>query len=114
MLPAAIERQLRSLAEECRLVRSSLGDLDDELAGWTRRAHEARLRSLLSETPQAAADYRMAVRAVAVTRTGRDARAEQLAGIEQQVDALLDLLVERTGAGTAPHATMVASARGAV
>ncbi|MFV0258958.1 MAG: hypothetical protein ACK5PP_10980, partial [Acidimicrobiales bacterium] len=88
-------------------------DLDDELAGRTRRADDARLRSLISETPQAAADYRMAVRAVVATRRGRDARAEQLAEIEHEVDTLLDLIARRTGTGPEPRATMVASARGA-
>jgi len=47
-----IERRLREFQHRLTSLRSSLAVLEEQLAVWTEHYDDARLRSLMSETPQ--------------------------------------------------------------
>jgi chromosome segregation ATPase len=97
MSRALLERKLADVGGRLRALRDELRVIDEQLASLTDEADEARLRSLVSETPLAAREHRQAQRHVdAMTKR----RAEVVAGIqrlESQQDELLDRLVAERG-----------------
>ena len=92
-----LERKLADVGQRLRALRDELGVIDEQLAHLAGEADEARLRSLVSETPLADAEHREAQRhADAMARR----RADVVAGIqrlEAQQDDLLDRLVAERG-----------------
>ena len=94
MSRVSIERKLTDLTAELRVLRSELDVLDEQLQHFVDEADDARLRSLVSETPLAASEHREAAKAVAAVRRDREARIKRLAKLESKQDALLDKLSE--------------------
>ncbi|MDH4075750.1 MAG: hypothetical protein OEW29_07400 [Acidimicrobiia bacterium] len=92
MSRASIERRLNDITAELRVARDELKVLDEQLQHFTDTADEARLRSLVSETPLAESEHREAARAVTALRRDRDARLKRMAKLESKQDALLDQL----------------------
>jgi len=92
-----LERRLTEVATQLRGLRRELAVSDEQLAHLAEQADDARLRSLVSETPLAEREHREAARhAEAMDRH----RAEVLASIgdlERQQDDLLDRLNEAVG-----------------
>jgi len=52
-----IERRLRDIQHRLSTLRSSLAVLDEQLVAWTEQYDDARLRSLMSETPQSEQEF---------------------------------------------------------
>lgn len=97
MSRALLERKLADVGGRLRALRDELRVIDEQLAHLTDEADEARLRSLVSETPLAAREHRQAQRHVDAMAKRR---AEVVAGIqrlESQQDELLDRLVAERG-----------------
>jgi len=94
MSRALVERRLTDVATQLKDLRRELGITDEQLAQLADEAEDARLRSLVSETPIADREHREAARhAQAMDRH----RAEVLASItrlEQLQDELLDKLLD--------------------
>lgn len=94
MLRSSIERKLADLSSEVRALRSELAILDEQLQHVVDEADDARLRSLVSETPLAASEHRDAAKTVAAVRRDRDAKVKKMAKLEAKQDVLLDRLTE--------------------
>lgn len=92
MSRASIERRLTDITAELRVARDELKVLDEQLQHFTDEADEARLRSLVSETPLAESEHREAAKAVTALRRDREARLKRMAKLESKQDALLDQL----------------------
>lgn len=92
MSRASIERRLTGISAELRVARDELKVLDEQLQHFTDTADEARLRSLVSETPLAESEHREAARTVTALRRDREARLKKMAKLESKQDALLDQL----------------------
>jgi len=94
-----IERRLMDVAQRLRHAREELAVIEDQLAALDEAADDARVRSLVSETPLAHREYTEAQRhADAMGRT----RAVVQASVAELVvaqDDLLDRLVPGTGTG---------------
>jgi hypothetical protein len=92
MSRASIERKLTHLSDELRAARDELKVVDEQLQHFVDEADDARLRSLISETPLAVSEHRDAAKTVAALRRDRDARLKRVAKLELRQDALLDQL----------------------
>jgi chromosome segregation ATPase len=94
MSRASIERKLTDLTAELSGLHRELGILDEQIQHFVDAAEEARLRSLVSETPLAAQEHREAARTVAAMQRDREAIVKRVHKLESRQDALLDQLVE--------------------
>jgi phage terminase Nu1 subunit (DNA packaging protein) len=93
MSRALIERRLFDVAQRLRRAREELAVIEDQLAALSEAADEARIRSLVSETPLAHREYTEAQRhADAMART-RQSVAGTIAELQATQDELLDKLV---------------------
>jgi hypothetical protein len=93
MTRALVERRLTEVGDELRQLRRDLSVADEQLAHLVDTAEEARLRSLVSETPLAEREHRDAQRhAEAMGRHRRDVAAS-IEQLERVQDALLDRLL---------------------
>ncbi|MCP3988113.1 MAG: hypothetical protein GY724_03495 [Actinomycetia bacterium] len=92
MSRASIERKLTDLATELRALRRELQVIDEQLQHFVDVADDARLRSLISETPLAANEHREANKAVAAVRRDQEAMMKRVAKLETKQDTLLDQL----------------------
>ena len=96
MSRASIMRKLTDVTEELRAIREEMHVLDEQLRHFVDEADDARLRSLISETPLAASEHRHAAKAVAGLRREHEARTRRLTKLESKQDALLDQLTQVT------------------
>jgi uncharacterized coiled-coil DUF342 family protein len=88
-----IERKLFDVAQRLRRAREELAVIEEQLAALTDAADDARIRSLVSETPLAHREYTEAQRhADAMDRSYR-AVAADVAELQATQDELLDKLV---------------------
>ena len=92
----SIERELTGLSAESRSLREELAVVDEQLDHFADAADDARLRAMVSETPQAESEASQAARTVAAFQRDREAKLRRLAAIEARQDALLDQLTEVT------------------
>ena len=90
MRRASIERRLKDVADQARSLREELLVLDEQLLHFEGEADDARLRSLVSETPLAGIEHRQAAKTVAAMRRDNDAHRKRLSKLESKQDALLD------------------------
>jgi hypothetical protein len=87
-----VEHRLLDVSRRLRKARQELAVAEEQLAVLVELADDARLRSLVSETPLAAKESQEA-RANADAMTGaRDALAAQVRRLEAELDELLDKL----------------------
>ena len=94
MSRALLERRLTEISERLRDARRELAVADEQLAHLSAEADEARLRSLVSETPLAEHEHREAARhAEAMGRHRRDV-VSSIDELERAQDELLDRLIE--------------------
>ncbi|MEM9561268.1 MAG: hypothetical protein AAGA93_01540 [Actinomycetota bacterium] len=89
-----IEKKLTALSRELQTLRNELGVVEEQLIQVADEAESSRLRSLVSETPQAVHEEREAAKAVAAVRRDRDAKLKRLEKLERKQDDLLDRLTE--------------------
>lgn len=97
MTKGMLERRLRDVSTQLQGLRQELALTDEQLAQLSDEADDARLRSLVSETPIAEREHREAARhAEAMGRHRTDVLAS-IERLEQQQDDLLDRLNEAVG-----------------
>ena len=95
-----IERRLYDAAQRLKRAREELSVIEEQLAALAEAADEARIRSLVSETPIAHREYAEARRhADAMERTRRVVAAD-VAELQVTQDELLDRLVGDDHSGT--------------
>ena len=93
MSRALIERRLIDVAQRLRRARDELSVIDEQLEVLNDAAEEARVRSLVSETPLAQREYVEARRHAAAMARSRAVVAGSIAEMSVTQDELLDRLV---------------------
>jgi hypothetical protein len=92
MSRSLIERRLAQVNERLRRAREELAVLEEQVAFFAEAADDARIRALVSETPQADREHVEAQRhADAMARSRADLVAA-IAKLERDQDELLDRL----------------------
>jgi chromosome segregation ATPase len=84
-----VERRIRDLHERLVRARQELAVLNEQYAVVAEEAEEARLRSLVSETPLAAHEYGEVKRHADAMARARDALVSSVAELESRRDELL-------------------------
>jgi len=95
MVGSRIERQLADVGKQLKALRSDLGVAEQALMQVDYEADDARLRSLVSETPLAQKEHEEARRHVDVNRRNRDQLHAEVVRLEVRQDELLDAFNER-------------------
>ena len=91
-----VERRLTEVGRRIRELREELQVADEQLAHLADAADDARLRSLVSETPVSDREHREAARHADAMRNHRASVAGEIARLEQAQDELLDRLTAET------------------
>lgn len=84
-----VERRLRDLHGRLVRARQELAVLDEQLAAVSEEAEDARLRSLVSETPLATHEYTEVQRHADAMARARAALSATVEGLERRRDELL-------------------------
>jgi hypothetical protein len=84
-----LERRLRDVHANLLRAREQLAVLDEQLATWSDAADEARIRSLVSETPLATHDYGEVKRHADAMARARVVLVADVADLERRQDELL-------------------------
>jgi demethoxyubiquinone hydroxylase (CLK1/Coq7/Cat5 family) len=92
-----LERRLSEVANQLKELRRELSVTDEQLTQLADEADDARLRSLVSETPIAEREHREAARHADAMGRHRTDVVASIARLEQQQDDLLDRLNEAVG-----------------
>ena len=93
MSRALLERRLIETSERLRDAQRELEVADEQLAHLANEAEEARLRSLVSETPLAEHEHREAARHAEAMGRHRDTVQAEIERLERAQDELLDRLI---------------------
>jgi hypothetical protein len=93
MSRALVEQRLTELSERLRATRRELAIADEQLRSLADDADEARLRSLVSETPLAEQEHREASRHAEAMARHRDSVRASIEAMERAQDDLLDRLI---------------------
>jgi len=88
-----IERKLFDVAQRLKRAREQLALIEEQLAVLAEAAEDARIRSLVSETPLAHREYTEAQRHADAMERSRRATAEEVAELQASQDQLLDRLI---------------------
>lgn len=91
-----VERRLTEVGRRIRELREELQVADEQLIHLADAADDARLRSLVSETPVSDREHREAARHADAMRNHRASVAEEIARLESAQDELLDRLTAET------------------
>jgi Lon protease-like protein len=84
-----VERRLRDVHERLVRAREELAVLDEQLAVVSEEAEDARIRSLVAETPLAEHEYTDVRRHADAMTRARAALAATVEGLERRRDELL-------------------------
>jgi hypothetical protein len=90
MAKTLLERRLIDVADRLKRLRSELAIADEQCAHLTAEAEDARLRSLVSETPLAEAEAHESRRHADAQSRQRDSLRHSIGELEREQDALLD------------------------
>ena len=93
MSRSSVERRLSQVSQRLRQLREELSVSAEQLDHLADAADDARLRSLVSETPVADHDHRQAERHADAMRRHRAKVEAEIARLERDQDALLDRFV---------------------
>lgn len=93
MSRSLVERRLAEVSSRLKQLRDDLAVSDEQLAHLADAADDARLRSLVSETPLADREHHDAQRHAEAMQRHRAELLEGIARLEQTQDDLLDRLV---------------------
>lgn len=93
MSRSSVERRLSQVSDRLRQLRDELAVSAEQLDHLADAADDARLRSLVSETPVADHDHRQAERHAEAMRRHRAKVEAEIAQLERDQDALLDRFV---------------------
>jgi hypothetical protein len=88
-----VERRLSGVGQRLRSLREELAVIDEQLAQLDDEADDARIRSLVSETPLAEREHHEAERHAAAMAARRREVLASITELEQRQDALLDELM---------------------
>ena len=88
-----IERKLFDVAQRLKRAREELAVIDEQLTVMADAADDARIRSLVSETPLAQREYAEAQRHADAMERSRKTVAAEVAELEVSQDELLDRLI---------------------
>jgi predicted nucleic acid-binding Zn-ribbon protein len=88
-----VERRLMDVSKRLRKAREELAVAEEQLQALSDAADEARLRSLVSETPLAARESQEAQRHADAMASARESLAGQVRRLEAELDELLDKLL---------------------
>jgi predicted nucleic acid-binding Zn-ribbon protein len=88
-----VERRLIDVSRRLRKAREELAVADEQFNALAEVADEARIRSLVSETPLAARESQEAQRHAEAMGGARDGLVSQVKRLEKELDELLDKLV---------------------
>ena len=88
-----VERRLRDVHAKLVYARAELAIVEEQLAAFIDDADDARIRSLVAETPLADREWQEASRHAAAMQRGLDLAKQRVAELEQLQDELLDKLV---------------------
>lgn len=91
---STIEKKLTQTVADLQRAREEIRILDEQIAYSADTAEDARLRSMVSETPLAEREHRGAARAVAALQRDRSVWVERMQKLERTQDNLLDQLIE--------------------
>lgn len=90
MARVLVERRLRDVGERLKRLREELVVTDEQLDQLADEADEARIRSLVSETPSSAREHQEAEGHLSAMRRHRAAVATEIDDLERTQDELLD------------------------
>ena len=90
MAQSILQRRLVDVSERLKRLRAEVAVTQEQLALLEEEADDARLRSLVAETPLADAEARDARRHADALGRHRDALVLSIAELGQEQDALLD------------------------
>jgi hypothetical protein len=90
MAQSILQRRLVDVSERLKRLRAEAAVTQEQLAFLEEEAEDARLRSLVAETPLADAEARDARRHADALARHRDALVLSIAELGQEQDALLD------------------------
>jgi hypothetical protein len=93
MSRSSVERRLSQVSERIRQLRGELEVSAEQLVHLADAADDARLRSLVSETPLADRDHRQAERHADAMRRHRAKVEAEISSLEREQDELLDRFV---------------------
>jgi chromosome segregation ATPase len=88
-----VERRILEVSKRLRRASEELAVADEQLSALSEAADEARIRSLVSETPLAARESHEAERHAEAMQGARDSLVSQVKRLETELDELLDKLV---------------------
>ena len=88
-----VERRILEVSKRLRKAREELAVADEQLSALSEAADEARIRSLVSETPLAARESQEAQRHAEAMQGAHDNLVGQVKRLEVELDELLDKLV---------------------
>ena len=96
MSRSLVERRLADVGARLKQLREELAVSDEQLGHLAEAADDARLRSLVSETPLADREHHDAQRHADAMHRHRADVLEQITRLEQTQDELLDRLMAET------------------
>jgi uncharacterized coiled-coil DUF342 family protein len=88
-----IERKLFDVAQRLKRAREQLAIIEEQLVVMAEAADEARIRSLVSETPLAHREYAEAQRHAEAMERSRRSVAAEVSELQTSQDELLDRLI---------------------
>lgn len=98
-----LQRRLIDVSDRLKRLRAELAVADEQCAHFESEAEDARLRSLVSETPLADAEAHEHRRHADAQSRHRDALRRSIADLEGEQDALLDrMAAELSTSGSSP------------
>ena len=97
MRRSLVERSLRDVHSRLKRARDELAVLDEQLVVFNDAADDARIRSLVSETPQAVHDHSDAQRTADTANRARQSLLATIRELESRQDELLGRLVIEPG-----------------
>jgi chromosome segregation ATPase len=100
MSRARLERRLAEISQRLRDLRQELLVADEQLAHLADEADDARIRSLVSETPLAGREHREAQRHADTMHRHRAEVSAEIESLERALDEALDRLAA-VGSGAA-------------
>lgn len=89
----SVEQRLTEVHRRLVKARQELAILEEQLTVFTETAEDARIRSLVAETPLASQDFQEARRHEEAMTRGRDFAKARVAELERAQDELLAKLV---------------------
>ena len=97
MSRSRLERRLTDITDQLRDLRRELAVTEEQLTQLADEADDARLRSLVSETPLAEREHRETSRHAEAMERHRAGVQAGITRLEQLQDELLDRLIETSG-----------------